>query len=192
MNGLNGETETSIDEKRIIAEGKKYQESITYTDNTRLASVFLVFGAVFHKACPLEWVDIHKSRETFIRNLEDPTNPEYQPKPKVTFNFVSGSVPEVEIIKAFETDYEKLNSQLDELMINLQEQQKMAIRMAVSRLITRACHEVLLRREELVRQIKRVPHNAKFDQISNRGRTVRMGKNSSPELRSRYLSKVSD
>lgn len=162
-----------------------------YTDNTRLASVFLVFGATLHPTCPIEWIDIHKSKESFVRNLEDPTNPEYQPKPKVTFNFNARSVPETKIIEAFEADFEKLNLAFEELVGSLPDEQKKAIQIMMSQLIARACHEVLLRREWLVKHlIKNVPRSAKFDQISGGGRTVRIGKRSSPELRKHYLSKL--
>lgn len=179
-----------MNEREIIAKGKNYQESILFTDNTRLAAVFLVFGASLNRSCPLEWVDLHKSRESYIRNLEDPGNPKFKPISKVTFNFDSGTIPEAQIVKAFETDYEKLQEAFEGLLEGLTDVNKEAIRTAVSQLIVRACHEVLLRREELVRLLKRVPHNSKFDQIKSNGTLIRMGKNSSPELRSHYLSKL--
>jgi hypothetical protein len=179
-----------MNEREIIAKGASYQEAISFTDNTRLASVYLVFGAVLHKNCPLEWVDIHKSRESFLKNLEDPSNPEYQPIPKVTFNFYAGSVPEAQIVKAFEADLEVLNSELSAILEELPVPQRELIQITISKVIARACHEVLLRREELVRFIKRVPRNAKFDQIKSSKCVVRLGKNSSPELRSHFLSKL--
>lgn len=182
----------NLDESQIIAKGKSYNEAILSTDNTRLAATLLVFKAALLRNCPLEWVDIHRSRESFLRNLEHPENPDYQPKPKVTFNFYEGSVPGREIVKAFETELDQLQKEFELTYVNLPEGQRREIEGAVSRLIARACHEVLLRREELVRLIKRVPHNSKFDQISSGKILVRLGKNSSPELRSRYLSKLPD
>jgi hypothetical protein len=180
-----------LSERKIIASGAHYQERILPTDNTRLAATLCMFGATLHRSCPLEWVDYHKSRESFIRNLEDPRNPEFQPKPKVTFNFDSDTVPAGEIVKAFDTELEMLNDNLEAQIQDLPQEVQKNIRNAISRLIARTCHEVLLQREELVKLIKRVPHNAKFDHISNGQRIVRMGKNASPELRSRYLSKLS-
>jgi hypothetical protein len=177
-------------EKQIIANGQNYQEDLLSTDNTRLASIFLMFGAALHRNCPLEWVDMHRSRESFIRNLEDPSNPEYQPKPKVTFNFYSGSVNGPQVVEAFDAEYSKLEAEFEVLIASMPEPEKKALRAAVSQMITRACHETLLKREELVRLIKRVPNNSKFDQVSSGQRIVRIGKCSSPELRARYLSKL--
>lgn len=177
-------------EKQIIASGASYQERILATGNTRLAATLCMFGAQLRQHCPLEWVDHHKSRESFLRNLEDPSNPMYQPKPKVTFNFDSDTVPAQEIVGAFDADLNKLNEGLDELINKLPKEEQDNIRNAVSRLISRTCHEVLLKREELVALIKSVPRNAKFDHISSGRRIVRMGKNCSPEVRSHYLSKL--
>lgn len=177
-------------EKTLEKGNKTYQETVLFTDNTRLAAVWMVFGAALLRNCPLEWIDLHRSREAFLRYLEDPTNPEYQPKPKVTFNFQEGNIPSKEITKAFESDYDQLDSKFEALLDGLSEKDKEEIRAAVSSLIARACHEVLLKREELVRLIKRVPHNAKFDKIISGGKLVRLGKNCSPETRAHYLSKL--
>jgi|SRR5215472_8250746 len=179
-------------QRQIVANGLNYQEEILSTDNTRLASIFYMFGAALLRNCPLEWVDIHRSRETYLRNLEDPSDPEYQPKPKVTFNFQkTNAVPASEIVEAFRTEFPQLYEEFEALLPEqLSETDKDKIRMAVSRLITRACHESFLKREELVRLLKRVPQNAKFDQIKSGRRIVRLGKNCSPETRSHYLSKL--
>jgi hypothetical protein len=176
----------TIEERQIVAKGKSYQESLLFTDNTRLAAIFLVFGANLYQSCPLEWVDLHKSKESFLRYLEDPSDPRFKPISKVTFNFESGTIPEAQIVKAFGTDYEKLQEIFEDGLEGLSDAQKETIRNAVSQLIVRACHEVLLRREELVRLLKRVPDHSKFDRVKN----VVMGKNSSPELRKEFLSKV--
>lgn len=184
------ESNLTPEERQIIAAGKNYQEFVLATDNTRLAAILLIFGAKLRKSCPLEWIDLHRSRESYLKNLEDPSDPEYQPKPKVTFNFDHNGIPAAQIVKAFGDDFEKLNSDFEALIFSLSPDQRDQIRALVSQLITRACHEALLKREELVRLIKRVPRNAKFDQISSGKRLVRLGKNCSPELRSHYLSKL--
>jgi len=66
------------------------------------------------------------------------------------------------------------------------------IQQAVSRLLVRACHEALRKREFLVKQIKRVPEDAKWDHVNNpdNGRFVRIGKCSSAALRSEFLDKL--
>jgi hypothetical protein len=181
-------------------ESSGIREMILATDNTRLAATLRVFGAQLKRLCPLEWVDIHKSRESFVRYLEDrekckndpsrPPNPEVQPKPKVTFNFDGETLPRCGIVKAFDTDLEKLDADLEFLLAELPFELRNQVRDSVTRLIARACHEVLLKREELVRELKRVPNNAKFDHISHGNRIVRLGKNASPELRSHFLSKL--
>jgi hypothetical protein len=57
-------------------------------------------------------------------------------------------------------------------------------------LIACACHQALLNREFLIKQIKRVPEWAKWDQINEGGNNVRIGKRSSPQLRAQMLDKL--
>jgi len=169
---------------------QSYKEACLATDNTRLAAILMVFGAALRLKCPLEWVDVHQSRESFIRHQEDPANPEFQPKPRVTFNFHSESIPAREIIDAFQADYVVLNAEFEDTLVSLPQDVKNAIRDAVSILLVRACHETLLKREFLVKQLKRVPENAKWDHIQEGHRCVRIGKISSQELRAELLSKL--
>jgi hypothetical protein len=161
------------------------------TSNTRLASVLLAFGARLVHHCPMEWVDVHESRENFCRHLEDRFDKKYQPKPRVTFNFDAESIPAIEFVRAFNTDYEVLNAGLEELIKELPADQQDRIRAAVSAISVRLCREALLQREWLVSQIKRMPENAKWDHVNGHNqKCVRMGKNSSAELRSEFLSKI--
>lgn len=175
-----------------------YAEAILATDNTRLAACLRVFQAQLMRGCPFEWVDIHKDRESFVRYLEEeakrengePYTDEFAPKPKVTFNFDARTIPGEKVVQAFDKPLHEVDGALEMLLSGLPQDIRNEIRDAVSRLLVRACHEALLRREELVKWIKAIPHNAKYDSISHGARIVRLGKNCSAETREHFLKKL--
>lgn len=186
MNG-NGQQMTFGQQLSVAA---PYSEGVLATDNTRLAAIMMVFGAQFSQ-CPMEWVDYHASQESFIRNQENPADEKYRPRPQVTFNFQSDTVPAKEITAAFQADYVVLEAEFENILAELSQETQNAIRDAVSRLIVRAAHEALKKREFLVTQIKRMPENAKWDHVTGKsGKCVRMGKCSSAELRAEFLAKL--
>ena len=173
-------------------EDNGYHEEALSTTNTKLAAVLLLFGAKLRKQVPLEWSYVHKSRDNFLRNLQNPNDS--KPKARVIFNFENGTVPAAEIVKAFEKDFESLNSVLEDTLKPLTDLQKQAIRDAVSGVMACICREVLEKREFLVDLIKSVPEDSKWDEVhvgdGSRTPFVKMGKNSSAELRARMLSKL--
>lgn len=176
----------------------QYSEAVLATDNTRLAACLRVFQAQLMRRCPFEWVDIHKDRESFVRYLEEEAKrqrgeawtDEFAPRPKVTFNFDASTIPGEKVVKAFDGDFVQLDSDLEMCLRDLPILLRNEIRDAVSRLMVRACHEALLRREELVKWIKSIPNNAKYDSISHGSRTVRLGKICSAETREHFLKKL--
>src|SRR5215475_2346249 len=167
-------------------ENGNYHEELLATTNTKLAAVLLVFGAKLRKQMPLEWCDVHESRQAFLRKA--------QPRKQVTFNFENGGVPAAEIVKAYEKDLGALYASLESALAALNEQQKSTVRDAVSRIIARACRDALEKREFLVDLIKSMPEDSKWDQVHASGGAqapfVRMGKRCSPELRAHYLAKI--
>ena len=169
-----------------------YREEVLATTNTKLAAVLLVFGAKLRKQVPLDWSYIHESRESFLRYLENPKVS--KPKPRVTFNFENGQIPAAEIIKAFEEDFESLQIKLEEALEPLNNIQKNVVHDAISKVMARICREVLEKREFLINLINSIPENSKWDEVhvgdGSKTPFVKMGKNSSPELRSRMLSKL--
>jgi hypothetical protein len=168
----------------------RYSEAILATSDTRLAATMLVFKAQLLGSCPLEWVDCHKSREDYVRYLERPNEPAYAPKPQVTFNFDARSCPKQSVAKGFNTPLEQINAQLEAVLNQVPRETKLELAEVISQMIARCCHEALLHREELVKLLKSMPRNAKFDQIKSGRRIVRLGKNCSPQVRSHYLSKL--
>lgn len=158
----------------------------------RLAVALRVFRATLGR-CPLEWVDIHKSRESFLRNLESKRRgdrPEQdQPEPQVTWNF--GTYPTTpRLLGAFYKPMEETDAELEMALSMVEPTLRVQLKDAIARLIMRVCHEALIQREWLAAFARSVPENAKFDQIIHGRRIVRMGKRSSPELRQHYLSKL--
>ena len=174
--GLNGEV--------------NYHEAILATSDTRFAAVLCVFQAQLMSNCPLEWVDQHQSRESYVRYLENPNAPDYQPKPQVTFNFDARTCPKPEVEKGFYSNSRAVQQELETLLREVPVELKKRLAQAITAAIARSCHDALLYREELVKLIKSMPRDAKFDQIKNGRTIVRLGKNCSPELRHHYLSKL--
>jgi hypothetical protein len=170
----------------------EYREEVLTTTNTKLAAVLLLFGARLKKQIPLDWTYVHESRENFLRHLENRNGS--KPKARVTFNFENGTVPAAEIVKAYEKDIASLQHALEQAINSLTDREKAAVRDAVSGIIARSCREVLEKREFLVDLIKSMPENSKWDEVyvgdGSRTPFVKMGRNSSQELRAKYLSKL--
>ena len=173
--------------------GNGYQEETLTTTNTKLAAVLMVFGAKLKKQVPLDWSYVHESRDSFMRNKQNSKNS--KPKARVTFNFENSTVPARPIVAAFEKDFESLQTELESLLGLLDKTQKDAIRDTVSKMMVRVCREVLEKREFLVNLINSVPEDSKWDEVYvGDGTTtpfVKMGKNTSPELRAKMLSRLS-
>jgi hypothetical protein len=166
-----------------------YTKETLTTSNTKLAAVLLVFGARLRRHLPLEWTDLHETREAFLRYLENSSVS--KPKQCVVWNF-ENSVPAAEIVKAYEKDLQALYADLEKALEALDDQQKNVIRDACSKVIARAAREALEQREFLVKLLKSVPQSAKYDEVHNGSKVpfVKIGKNSSPELRARMLAKL--
>lgn len=179
-------------EDRLIVPGQPFninhEESLLPVQDMRLAAALRVFRATLAK-CPLEWVDIHKSRETFLRHLENPNDSTYQPKSQITWNF-SSYPTKPKLIEAFYKSMEEADTEIELILNEIEPELRQQIREAMARLIMRACHETLIQREWLAAFARSVPESAKFDQIQHGHRIVRIGKRASPELRQRYLSKL--
>ena len=167
-----------------------YAPVLFTTSDTRLAATLRVFGSQLYQSCPLEWVDIHKDRSAYLRYLEHPDDPANQPSPQVTFNFDGRTCPKQAVVKAFDRPLEELNAQLGKIMEDVPPALHKPLGDAIAGVISRCCHEALIHREFLVKQLKRMPRNAKFDQIKNGHRLVRLGKNCSAQTRHHFLSKL--
>ena len=163
-----------------------YKEEILTTSNTKLAAVLLVFGAKLRRHLPLEWVDLHETREGFLKNLQNPSAS--KPKQCVVWNF-ENTVPARQIVDAYEADLADLHTELEAA---IDTGQKDAIKDACSRVIARACRDALDKRQYLVDILKSVPQSAKYDEVHNGSKVpfVKIGKNSSPELRAQLLSRL--
>jgi hypothetical protein len=172
--------------------GQGYREEVLSTTNTKLAAVLLLFGARLRHKVPLDYSYVHESRKNFIQHKKNENVS--RPKKRVAFNFENGTLPAREIVKAFEGDIESLQAELEIAIESVPEHQKNLIRDIISKITARLCREVLEKREFLVNLINSVPEDSKWDvvQVGDGSTTpfVKMGKNSSPELRARMLSKL--
>ena len=178
--------------------GVQVAERVLHTADTRLASVLMIFGARLREHLPMEWVDHHQGRERFCRYLEEKkkredgqaSSYEFEPKPNVTFYFDGSTVPAYELVNAFHGDYAAIDDALENVLKEVPQPTQGQLRDAISCLIACACHQALLNREFLVKQIKRVPEWAKWDQVNEGHHNVRIGKRSSPELQAEMLDKL--
>lgn len=163
-----------------------YKEETLTTSNTKLAAVLLMFGAKLRRHLPLEWVDLHETREAFLKYLEGSNG--QKPKQCVTWN-IENTIPARQIIDAYEKDLAGLYAELE---MAIEGGQKDTIKDACSRVIARAAREALEQREFLVKLLKSVPQSAKYDEVHNGSKVpfVKIGKNSSPELRAKMLTKL--
>jgi hypothetical protein len=179
--------------------GVQVAERVLHTSDTRLASVLMVFGAQLRNHLPLDWADIHQGRDRFVRYLEEKkkredgyaSSYEFEPKPHVTFYFDGSTVPAYELVEAFHGDYTAIDGALEDVLKEIPQPIQNRLRDAISCLIACACHQALLNREFLVKQIKRVPEWAKWDEVHEGNKApVRIGKRSSPQLRAQMLDKL--
>lgn len=166
-----------------------YAESLFTTDNTKLAAVFLMFGAPLRKHLPLEWVEEYPSKEAYVASL---SNPMQQPKRIVTFNFETAGVNVEAIAQSFNNQDagEKFvelvrSSGLDSKAID-------KILEAHSQAVGSACREALEAREYLIQRMKSFPNTAKWIQVRGKGRgqLARFGYVTSKEMRQDLLSKI--
>src|SRR5215472_2678110 len=149
-----------LDQPTSLNQEINYAPVLFTTSDTRLAATLLVFGSQLHEACPLEWVDNHRDRSSYLRYLENPNDPACQPKAQVTFNFDGRTCPKQNVVKAFDKTLEELNDELAQAMEQIPEQLHKPLADAISGVISRCCHEALIHREFLVKQLKRMPRNA--------------------------------
>ena len=160
----------------------EYSEQSFSTTNRRLAATLLSLGAKLRNPYPLQWDDVWPSREAYLANAS--------PQTTVTFNFEGSpsaykasidAYRDPEAVENFERVLEKQG---------LSEFQKKALLDAHGRALIRACRELFEAVTFLIKLKRAVPNDAKWDVIlgDGNGQTVRLGKNSSDELRVEYLS----
>lgn len=188
-------------QQKVAQELVLYSDQQLVTDDPQVAAVLMLFGAQLQKHCPVEWIDVHETRENFLQNLQDcrelkekkimQVRKEFKPKPKLIFNLDFSNVPVSEITKAIGQDLQTLRSELDQLLYSLDKRIADQLRDCISKLVARSAKEALGKRNELAWIKQSVPENAKMDHINGYGKAcVQIGKNSSPELRAHYLSKL--
>jgi len=169
-------------------ENVPYRDEILATTNTKLAAILLVFGGKLRQRLPLEWNDVHESKDSFLDNLEDPRA--CRPKTQISFNFEANRALK-EVVSAYQA--QNAEEEFATLMNSFPLKASMAeIMVAHSRAVAQACRQALEAREFLVQLIRSMPENSKWDVIQGNGagETVRLGKRSSDELRAEYLSKI--
>jgi len=168
-----------------------YKENTLSTSITKLAAIFLVFGAKLRRVLPLEWDDIFKSKEEFLYYLEHPG--QIKPRARVTFNFEPGTIPAQQIYEGIQDEEADEKFYQFVATMGLDKESNDELLMRHSKAIARACQETLDKREFLIKLIKSVPETAKWDLIEGNGGqaiNVKIGKRSSPELRAEMLSKL--
>jgi hypothetical protein len=160
----------------------EYSEQYFPTTNRRLAATLLSLGAKLRDPRPLQWDDVWPSREAYLAGKS--------PRTHVTFIFegppsvYKASIDAYRDAEAVENFERVLNDQ------GLSEHQKRTLLDAHGRAVIRACRELFEAVTFLIKLKSDVPEDAKWDVIlgDGNGQTVRLGKNSSDELREEYLS----
>jgi len=162
----------------------EYSEQCFSTTNRRLAATLLSLGAKLRNPYPLQWDDVWTSPETYLAKTK--------PRTQVSFTFegapsaYKASIDAYRDADAVENFERVLGSQ------GLLEHQKRALLDAHGRALIRACREAFEAGAFLIELMRQMPHDAKWDVIlgNGDGQTVRLGKNSSAELRAEYLSQL--
>jgi hypothetical protein len=162
----------------------EYSEQSFSTTNRRLAATLLSLGAKLRDPYPLQWDDVWPNREAYLAGK--------RPRTQVTFTFdgppsaYKASIDAYRDAEAVENFERVLNDQ------GLSEHQKRTLLDAHGRAVIRACREAFEAGSFLIELMNRMPLDAKWDVIlgDGNGQMVRLGKNSSDELRAEYLSQL--
>jgi hypothetical protein len=141
------------------------------TVNKRLAVILLAFGGQLCRETPIGWYDVYRDVNAFIDG-------EPPPRQVISFNFVA-----TKFLKDLAAAYESKDKQafpalLGELLTR-DDRERAVLALDVFR-------EVVAAGQLLVGLLFQMPDGAKWDAIGD----VRLGKNSSNELRAEFLSKV--
>jgi hypothetical protein len=155
------------------------QEQILSVSNIKLAVILLTFGGNLREHLPLEWDDVHESKDAFIENLGDPAR--CKPRRQITFNFEPTEFLK-DLVRAYQSKQPK--EKLQALLGKFDETRAL--------LAMEVFKEVIAAGRFLFELIETMPENAKWDVVhgTDTSQVVKFGKHSSDELRFEYLSKI--
>jgi hypothetical protein len=161
-------------------------ESHLTTSNTKLAATLLVFGFRLRKTDPLYWTEHYQKAEIDRLGWRDAPM-----TPRCYFNFdINGAAPR-EIATAFEGKNAD-TAFLDYLnRLDLPDKEKSQLAALHSNAVSQGCREAMEQREYLVRVIKDMPEDAKWQVVHGEGKAhVTFGKNASLETKIKLLAKL--
>ena len=156
------------------------------TSNTKLAATLLVFGFKLRKTDPLYWTEHYQKADIDRLGWRDAPM-----QPRCSFNFdVTGVAPR-EIAAAFESHHSDTEF-LDYLnSLSLPDNEKRKLAAFHSNAVAQGCREVMEQREYLVKVIKDMPEEAKWQVVHGRGKAhVTFGKNASLQTKVQMLSRL--
>jgi hypothetical protein len=143
---------------------------ILSTTNQRLAVILLAFGGQLRRQDPIGWHDVYRDIDAFI-DREPP------PRHIISFNFVATKFLK-DLAAAYESNDKQAFPALVATLLTKDDREKAVLALDVFR-------EVVAAGQEIVGILFQMDHS-KWDAIGD----VRLGKNSSDELRAEFLNKV--
>jgi hypothetical protein len=149
-----------------------------------LAATLLSLGAKLRNPYPLQWDDVWQSQDAY--------NSGKKPRTTVTFTFQGAPSEYKASIDAYRDSEAVENFERVLEQLGLSEAQRQALLDAHGRALVRACRNAFEAGAFLIELMRMVPEDAKWDVIlgDGNGQSVRLGKNSSDELRAEYLSQL--
>jgi hypothetical protein len=143
---------------------------ILSTVNKRLAVILLAFGGQLRREGPISWHDVYRDVEAFITR-------EPPPRRVISFNFVATKFLK-DLAAAYESKNTKAFPALISEVLTKDDRERAVLALDVFREAVAA--------GQLLVGLLFAMDNAKWDAIGD----VRLGKNSSDELRAEFLNKV--
>jgi hypothetical protein len=158
------------------------------TNDTKLAAVLQTFRIELHPICPCEWCDVWPSRSAYLAYQNNSSH--FPPKPQGYFNFVVDKTTYDQLEAACKD--ENAEMAFESSLAQLPEQQQQAIKNAHSRALARACQEALEYREELVKFIRSMPPDTRWDVVMGTypWQKAKFGKCANPELKAEFLNSL--
>jgi hypothetical protein len=148
-----------------------HRVEVLFTADKRLAVILLAFGGQLCREDPVEWTDLYQDVDAFVDQ-----NP--PPQQVITFNFVPTRFLK-DLAAAYLSKDRQVFTDVVATLLTNNDRPRAVLAMDIFR-------EVVAAGQLLVGLLFQMPESAKWDVIGN----VRIGKNTSDELRAEFLSKV--
>jgi hypothetical protein len=161
-----------------------YKEEVFSTTNTKVAATLLTFGFSLHRMLPVEWNDVWLNQKSYVR--------QDRPKAQISFNFEGEHQQFTAVINSYNDEHalDNFGEALDQA--GLSEDQKQVVGAAHSQALGQTCRRVLEHREWLIKLVRSMPEDAKWDVVHGEGAGIfsKFGKRSSDQFKAEMLNNL--